>query len=67
MTLEERMNYYKSCYGDKTAPKSAKSVQEAKKKSTEAPVAKTPVAEKTVKEEKKGFFKRIKEKLFGKK
>ena len=72
MTLEERMNYYKSCYGDKTAPKaktasqSAKSVQEAKKKSTEVPVTKTPVAEKTVKEEKKGFFKRIKEKLFGK-
>ena len=73
MTLEERMNYYKSCYGDKTAPKAktapqvVRSTQEAKKKSTEAPVAKTPVAEKSVKEEKKGFFKRIKEKLFGKK
>ena len=24
MSLEERMNYYKSCYGDKTAPKAKK-------------------------------------------
>ena len=72
MTLEERMNYYKSCYGDKTAPKSKaapqvnKSIQEVKKKSSETVVSKTQVAEKPVKE-KKGFFKRIKEILYGRK
>ena len=66
------MNYYKSCYGDKTAPKSKatpqvnKSIQEVKKKSSETVVSKTQVAEKPVKE-KKGFFKRIKEILYGRK
>ena len=79
MTLEERMNYYKSCYGDKTAPKAKttslqkKSVQEGRKKSSQfssqnkGALKSQDVEVKSVKEEKKGFFERIKEVLFGKK
>ena len=73
------MNYYKSCYGDKTAPKAKttslqkKSVQEGRKKSSQfssqnkGALKSQDVEVKSVKEEKKGFFERIKEVLFGKK
>lgn len=84
MSLEERMNYYKSCYGDKTAPKS-KTVNNPRKsvhKSNVSGSQKQNVAISDVKtknnqtksnktqgetEAKKGFFARIKERLFGKK
>ena len=75
MSLEERMNYYKSCYGDKTAPKakpnaSSKSGTEGRNKSTQSTVQKKteekPLVSEVKVEKKKGFFARIKERLFGK-
>ena len=74
MSLEERMNYYKSCYGDKTAPKAKKvsssssKSPEVRKKTNQVAAESRSVEQPKVEEPKvkKGFFTRIKERLFGK-